>query len=303
MNKSRRLLNLFESVLGKSMTSGNEATFSCPYCNHHKKKLVINVITQKWHCWVCGVKGVGAERIFKKIGAAGKIKELHSLTGVKRKTDNSKDIQHVALPLEFKPMVNGSVNNPEFRNAAKYLKSRGITKTDVLRYNIGFCDSGQYNGMVIIPSYNKEGILNYFVGRSYYDTDFKHKNPKTSKDVVGFEMLINWKEDINICEGVFDAIAIGENSIPIFGKFLPKSLRSTIKENDVKRVNILLDSDAKNESIKLCEYLQSENIDVRIIEMKDDEDPSTLGHEKITKLISKSKTVDFAKLLEMKFGL
>jgi DNA primase len=303
MNKSRRLLNLFESVLGKSMTSGNEATFSCPYCNHHKKKLVINVITQKWHCWVCGVKGVGAERIFKKIGAAGKIKELHSLTGVKRKTDDSKDIQHVALPLEFKPMVNGSVNNPEFRNAAKYLKSRGITKTDVLRYNIGFCDSGQYNGMVIIPSYNKEGILNYFVGRSYYDTDFKHKNPKTSKDVVGFEMLINWKEDINICEGVFDAIAIGENSIPIFGKFLPKSLRSTIKENDVKRVNILLDSDAKNESIKLCEYLQSENIDVRIIEMKDDEDPSTLGHEKITKLISKSKTVDFAKLLEMKFGL
>jgi DNA primase len=285
------------------MTSGNEATFSCPYCNHHKKKLVINVITQKWHCWVCGVKGVGAERIFKKIGAAGKIKELHSLTGVKRKTDDSKDIQHVALPLEFKPMVNGSVNNPEFRNAAKYLKSRGITKTDVLRYNIGFCDSGQYNGMVIIPSYNKEGILNYFVGRSYYDTDFKHKNPKTSKDVVGFEMLINWKEDINICEGVFDAIAIGENSIPIFGKFLPKSLRSTIKENDVKRVNILLDSDAKNESIKLCEYLQSENIDVRIIEMKDDEDPSTLGHEKITKLISKSKTVDFAKLLEMKFGL
>ena len=47
MNKSRRLLNLFENVLGKSMTSGNEATFSCPYCNHHKKKLVINIITQK----------------------------------------------------------------------------------------------------------------------------------------------------------------------------------------------------------------------------------------------------------------
>ena len=45
------------------------------------------------------------------------------------------------------------------------------------------------------------------------------------------------------------------------------------------------------------------NIDVRIIEMNDDEDPSTLGHEKINDLISKSETVDFAKLLEMKFGL
>jgi len=303
MNKSRRLLNLFETVLGKSMTSGNEATFSCPYCNHHKKKLVINIVSQKWHCWVCGVKGVGAERIFKQIGAIGKIGELHSLTGVKRRVDKEKQVDHVSLPMEFTPMINGSSNNPEFRNAAKYLKSRGITKTDVLRYNIGFCDSGQYNGMIIIPSYDDQGMLNYFVGRSYYDSDFKHKNPKTSKDVVGFELLVNWSEDISICEGVFDAIAIGENSIPIFGKFLPKILKMKIKQNNVKRVNIVLDNDAKSESIKLCEYLQSENIDVRIIEMKDDEDPSTLGHKKITKIIGDSKTVDFAKLLEMKFGL
>ena len=78
---------------------------------------------------------------------------------------------------------------------------------------------------------------------------------------------------------------------------------SKIKENNVKRVNIVLDNDAKSEAVKLCEYLQSENIDVRIIEMNDDEDPSTLGHEKINDLISKSETVDFAKLLEMKFGL
>tara|TARA_R110000744_G_scaffold151931_4_gene265673 strand:+ start:16672 stop:17583 length:912 start_codon:yes stop_codon:yes gene_type:complete len=303
MNKSRRLLNLFENVLGKSMTSGNEATFTCPYCNHHKKKLVINIITQKWHCWVCGVKGVGAERIFRQVGSHGRVKELHMLTGVKRKVDNSKEVEHVSLPLEFKPMVDGNANNPEFRNAAKYLKSRGVTKTDVLRYNIGYCDSGQYKGMVVIPSYDSFGILNYFVGRAYYESDFKHKNPKTSKDVVGFELLINWNEDINICEGVFDAIALGENSIPIFGKFLPKSLRSKLRQNKVKRVNIVLDSDAKSESIKLCEYLQSENIDVRIIEMQDDEDPSTLGHDKITELINNSKPVDFAKLLEMKFGL
>jgi len=303
MNKSRRLLNLFENVLGKSMTSGNEATFTCPYCNHHKKKLVINIITQKWHCWVCGVKGVGAERIFRQVGSHGRVKELHMLTGVKRKVDREKEVEHVSLPLEFKPIVDGDKNNPEFRNAARYLKSRGITKTDVLRYNIGYCDSGQYKGMVVIPSYDSFGILNYFVGRAYYESDFKHKNPKTSKDVIGFELLINWNEDINICEGVFDAIAVGENSIPIFGKFLPKSLRAKIRQNKVKRVNIVLDSDAKSESIKLCEYLQSENIDVRIIEMQDDEDPSTLGHKKITELISKSKPVDFAKLLEMKFGL
>ena len=303
MNKSRRLLNLFETVLGKSITSGSEATFSCPYCNHHKKKLVVNIITQKWHCWVCGIKGVGVERIFKKLGASGKLSELQSLTGIKLTASKDKDAEHVSLPMEFVPMTSGNSSNPEFRNAARYLKLRGITKIDVLRYNIGFCETGQYKRMIIIPSYDKEGVLNYFVGRSYYDTDFKHKNPKTSKDIIGFELLLNWNEDINICEGVFDAIAIGENSIPIFGKFLPNALKIKIKENNVKRINIVLDSDAKSESIKLCEYLQSENVDVRIIEMKDGEDPSTLGHDKIVKLISESKTVDFAKLLELKFGL
>ena len=303
MNKSRRLLNLFETVLGKSITSGSEATFSCPYCNHHKKKLVVNIITQKWHCWVCGIKGVGVERIFKKLGASGKLSELQSLTGIKLTASKDKDAEHVSLPMEFVPMTSGNSSNPEFRNASRYLKLRGITKIDVLRYNIGFCETGQYKRMIIIPSYDKEGVLNYFVGRSYYDTDFKHKNPKTSKDIIGFELLLNWNEDINICEGVFDAIAIGENSIPIFGKFLPNALKIKIKENNVKRINIVLDSDANSESIKLCEYLQSENVDVRIIEMKDGEDPSTLGHDKIVKLISESKTVDFAKLLELKFGL
>jgi len=302
MNKSRRLLNLYESVLGKSDKSGNEATFHCPYCNHRKKKLVINILTHKWHCWVCGTKGVGIERIFKKLGAFGKIKEAQSLSG---RVSNIKieKAENVSLPLDFVPMINGNTKSPEFRNAARYLKSRGLTKIDILRHNIGYCESGEYSGMVIIPSYNTEGHLNYFVGRSYYDTDFKHKNPKTSKDVIGFELLINWNKDINICEGVFDAIAIGENSIPIFGKFLPKSLKLKLNEKKVKRVNILLDSDAKQESISLCESLQSENIDVRIIEMKDGEDPSTLGNEKITSMIKQSKTVDLARLLEMKFGL
>ena len=109
----------------------------------------------------------------------------------------------------------------------------------------------------------------------------------------------NEKEDINICEGVFDAMAIGENSIPIFGKFLPKILKIKLKEENVIRVNIVLDNDAKSESIKLCEYLQSENIDVRIIEMNEGSDPSTLGHDKMKKLLQDSKTVDFAYFVDL----
>ena len=300
--KSRQFINLLESVLGYAKNSGNESTFHCPYCNHHKKKLVINTLTEKWHCWVCGTKGIGAERIFKKLGAHDKIQKLRKISKIKSfiKTDNKKE--YVSLPLEFIPLVNGSPNSPEFRNAARYLKSRGLNKIDVLRYNIGYCESGPYSGMIIIPSYDCDGNINYFVGRSYYNTDFKHKNPKVSKDIIGFELLINWGEDVNICEGVFDAITIGENTIPIFGKFLPKKLKIKLKEKNVNRVNIILDNDARKEALDLCEYLLSENIDVRMVEIPKDSDPNEMGKENIKKLINETPSLDLKKIVEIKFG-
>ncbi len=301
--KNRQLINLLESVLGAAKNSGNESTFSCPYCSHHKKKLVINTITEKWHCWVCGVKGIGVERIFKKLGAFDKIQKLKSISKIKLNIKKEEKNIHVSLPIEFIPLVNGAPSSPEFRNAARYIKSRGLTKIDVLRYNIGYCESGPYSGMIIIPSYDEEGVLNYFVGRSYYSTDFKHKNPKVSKDVIGLELLVNWNKSINICEGVFDAITIGENSIPIFGKFLPKKLKAKIQEKKVKKVNIVLDNDARKEAIELCEYLMAEDIDVRMVDIPEDSDPNEMGREKIKNLIESTPSLDFRKIVEMKFGL
>jgi len=300
--KNRQLINLLEGILGRSKTSGNESTFSCPYCDHHKMKLVINTQTEKWHCWVCGVKGIGLERVFKKMKAYDKIPILKRLSKIKTFTKKDEK-EHVSLPLEFTPMINGSINSPEFRNAAKYLKSRGLSKIDVLRHNIGYCEAGPYSGMIIIPSYDKDGVLNYFVGRSYYESDFKHKNPKVSKDIIGFELLINWKESVNICEGVFDAMTIGENTIPIFGKFLPKALKQKLKDESVSRVNIVLDNDARKEALELSESLLSEGIDVRMIDIPIDTDPNEMGKDKINKLISSTEILDLRKIVEMKFGL
>jgi DNA primase len=301
--KNRQLINLLESVLGNAKHSGNESTFNCPYCNHHKKKLVINVASEKWHCWVCGVKGIGVERIFKKLQAYDKIALLKKISKIKVFSNKEDVVTHVSLPSQFIPIVDGTKTSPEFRNAASYLKRRGLNKIDVLRHNIGYCESGPYSGMVIIPSYDSEGILNYFVGRSYYDSTFKHKNPKVSKDIIGFELLINWKEDVNICEGVFDAMTIGENTIPIFGKFLPKKLKLKLKEKSVGRVNIVLDNDARKEALALSESLMSEGIDVRMIDIPNDTDPNEMGKEKINELINKTETLDFRKIVEMKFGL
>ena len=67
------LLNLLESVLGKSKpTSKGNHSFHCPFCNHHKPKLEINLQTNEkkenpWHCWVCNTKGKTIKTLFNKL--------------------------------------------------------------------------------------------------------------------------------------------------------------------------------------------------------------------------------------------
>ena len=168
-------------------------------------------------------------------------------------------------------------------------------------YNIGYAESGEYSGMIIIPSYNEDGILNYFVSRAFYDSNYKHKNPNVSKDIIGFDMIINWEKDLNIVEGAFDAIATGENTIPLFGKILPDSLRKKVIEKNVKRGNIILDSDAMKAAIKHSEYFMGNGIRVHLIELPG-KDPSELGSDNVKTLIEDSSELTFSKIMEYKLN-
>ena len=79
--------------------------------------------------------------------------------------------------------------------------------------------------MIIIPTYDEDGILNYFTARSFEKEPYvKYRNPSVSRDIIPNEHLINWRLPIIICEGLFDAIAIKRNAIPLLGKNLQHNL-------------------------------------------------------------------------------
>ena len=127
------LLSLLESVIGRSKkTSGNNVSFKCPLCNHYKHKLEVDLMTQYWHCWVCNAKGRKLFTLFKKIGASqSQIKDLNKSCGTY--IPIKKDVvEHVSLPPQFRLILNGNKNNPEFRNALMYLKNRGLSKYDIV---------------------------------------------------------------------------------------------------------------------------------------------------------------------------
>ena len=295
-----RIISLLEGVLGRGKINNDEVSFNCPYCNHHKKKLSINIISQKWQCWVCGKKGRRVYSIFKKVNASPeKIKKYYDLVGDAIPTQKLTSEKILGLPNEFIPILEGNKNSPDFRNAFRYIMKRGFSKYDILRYNIGYCEDGPYSGMIIIPSYDCDGELNYFTGRSFYDTDFKHKNPQVSKDIIGFDLLINWNKPITIVEGPIDAMTVDNNSIPLFGKLMSSELKKKIVEKRVGRINIVLDDDAKSDAIRLSEYFIGHGIDVHLVDMPG-KDPNELGREEINRLIDSTKPLSFEKIMEYK---
>ena len=301
MNKLVNLLNRVLNNNGVKLKKQDEYMYWSPFITHHKRKLQINTQTGKWHCWVSNVGGRNFFQLFKKVSATKEqFNELVELVGenkfYKVKEQDKKNI--VRLPDDFKPLWNGNDGIVK-RHALTYLYKRGITDEDIIKYNIGYCDSGLYSNRIIVPSYDSNGRLNFFVGRDFYSSKMKYKNSPTSKDIIGFEIFINWDEPIILCEGVFDAMAFKRNAIPLFGKTVPKSLQKKIIEFGVKTLYLALDNDAMSDTIKITDMFLSEGIDVKIMVLKD-KDPSELGFEKLLKNIQTTSTTKFSDLMKYK---
>ena len=198
------IINILDDTLGVGTSlKGNEQAHHCPFCHHHKKKLQVNLETQQWHCWVCDAKGKKIQSLLKRLHVdSKKLKKIYEIYGddyIITSTSEEETIE-LRLPNEFQSLLNVPKGiNPLYRKVMGYVKQRGITKEDIIRYNIGYCDSGHYSNRIIIPSYDMDNRLNYFIARSVYDEEkFKYKNPPVSKNVTIFENQINWNEPITL---------------------------------------------------------------------------------------------------------
>lgn len=174
---------------------------------------------------------------------------------------------------------------------------------DIIRYNIGFCSKGKYEHRIVIPSYDRDGNINFFSARSYHEGEFyKYMLAPWPKDVIGFELFINWDEPITLVEGAFDALAVKNNVIPLFGTTLLSSLKVGIVTNKVKRINIVLDNDALKQAIKIFDKIKKiREIDIHLVKLEE-KDPSVLGFEGINNLIDNSKSYDFSDIIKTKLN-
>jgi len=297
MNKLIHLLERTLNSRSKKLTKQDEYMFFSPFVSHYKPKLQINMSSQKWHCWVSDQGGHSLYSLFKKINADSRyFSELKDIVFIPTTKDEVESKVIVSLPREYQPLWKSS-KSLFYKHALNFLKKRGITKIDLQKYKLGFCDDGIYGNRIIIPSYDENGILNYFVGRSFMGDNMKYKNPNVSRDIIPFDWFIAWSYPIVLCEGVFDAISIRTNAIPMLSKKPSKSLLRKIFEKQVKTIYIALDNDAKKDAYNLSEFFKDFGIDSKVVNLPKNEDPNDLGFERMTNLIGDTISSSFSDMI------
>ncbi len=265
-------LKLLKRALGKCWTNEEEHQFHCPKCNHHKLKLSVNIDKGAFKCWICDYSGTKISPLIRRFAPSyyadwrlleGEV-DLDKYDTIFAEQEELPP-QVIDLPENFQTLTGKKTRVK--RKALNYLYSRGFTDTDILAWKIGFCDFGEYQDRVIVPSFDVQGNLNFFVARSYTDDWMKYKNPKVSKDIIFNGLNVDWDSDIVLVEGVFDAMKC-RNAIPLLG--------STLRENSIlfqkicerkPNVYLALDDDVKDKEFGIAKRLREYGINAMSIKI------------------------------------
>ena len=258
-----RKIRIIEDFLGGYQKSRDEFLFYCPKCKHHKPKLSVNFDKDVFKCWVCDYNGRSIGRLVYFYGKP-EHRELWKIEmGIVDMSEIDKPEAEeifIDLPEEFISLTSKQ-QSPLSLSARAYLKNRGITQQDIVWWKIGYCPDGEYKNRIIIPSFDLEGKVNYFIARNYAGNWNKYLNPASKKDFIFNELYLDWNKDITIVEGVFDAIVAG-NAIPLLGSTLRED--SYIFQKIVEKCSkifIALDADVKAKEDKIIRLLLSYGVD------------------------------------------
>lgn len=297
--------------------SGTELQFNCIFCNHHKPKLAININTFKWHCWVCGRKGVDLVRIIYKSGKTWAFDEYRAkfcnITefGVDHSRDEFSDVpRHVTLPHEYYPICSSS--NLAMLPALNYLGGRGITNDQIVFFKMGYCIGGDYDRCIIIPSFGRNGDLNYFVGRSVdKNAKTKYKNLEAeSCEIVFNEINVNWNKRLVLVEGPFDLISVSrvyENCTCLLGNAgnIENTMLFSRMLMNKTEVVLALDSDMASEGydIDVAKKIMSYDIPVYFIDLCGNKDIGEVDEYCANTILNEPERVTEKSLLKRKIKL
>ncbi len=280
----------------------------CPYCGR-EQKMGINLTTYRTNCFRCNEHPSPAQMIMDIEGLDTYAELLNLLKNgqfteleFKEERVELPEAKPVELPEGFKLITQGTSYLAKITR--NYLKHRGFNIEELSKQGIGYCTKGDYFGYVILPFYSN-GRLIYFNARLVVGNGPRYNNPPKSVTGLGKEFLI-FNQDalelynqIYICEGVFNALTMGERAIATMGKAISRAQINTLIKSQVKRFIILLDPDAKSQAIDLALKLVNFK-KVKVVYLPTGNDCNDLGRRKVMKLIWRTRYQDYRNLIKLK---
>jgi len=313
------LVDVFESFLGehrKHNEDTGQISFDCPACSADKGmpegdgkgNLEVNYNIGKFRCWACQDINDMHGPVTKLIKRYGNANNLRDYLLLKPDTDNytpkeAKEVV-VTLPEGYKELSKCTSKDYKADLAKNYLYERGITDEIIKEFKIGYTFRGQFHNRIIIPSYDSDGKLNYFVARWFAKekTKVKYLNPDAEKQEIIFnEGKLNLDATIYIVEGPTDHIVV-PNSIPLLGKYISPKLLELLHDHAMAYIVIVLDDDAWEDAKNLYRQLNFGDLRgrIKIVRCPEGYDPSKihekLGAKGVVKLLMGARQLNNAEL-------
>lgn len=215
-----------------------------------KRKLYINPVKNKAHCFRCHFSTNNAEELCEQY----RIEINHSFTVLDKEIAEST----LRLPREYSTLFIGT----EGKKAYRYLIDRGISPTDISGYNLGFCSSGVYKGRVVIPIYQNEVLVN-FQARDYTGTaqkEGRYAGPSKADGVVP-SVLFNLdriapNSVLVLTEGPLDALRLPKYAVGCIGSGW----------NSKKKDQVL----SKHPQVVLMAFDRDGTVDEEVVKIKKD---------------------------------
>jgi DNA primase len=288
-----------------------QIAFDCPACAEEKGlygetdgkgNLEVNYHRGIYKCWACystnNTKG-GVSWLIKKYGNKDILSRYNLVKPDYRNDEGEKvEVKHTeSLPEGYNRLTPRNAYLEGYDESMEYLLDRGITQKIIDKYKIGFISKGKLANRVVIPSYDSNGNIVYWVTRAIYKwMKPKYVNSETPKDDIIFnESLINPNATIYLVEGPFDSIVV-PNCIPLLGLFVSDKLEYFLHTKTKANVVIILDGEARKEANEVYKLLNSHNLigRVRIIYLKEGMDMSKiyeLYKERGIKAVLRNETI------------
>lgn len=260
-------------------TSGDEVTIVCPINNCEDKSghLSLNIQKGVYHCWICDSSGTIRE-FFDKFGveyddilpSETKTFEerIRNLLKNRDKNINGKNIisdKFVQLSYFIEKLLEHDYNSERFGEAIfaiSYLSGIGLDYSDIINNYISilkffkddikvhvygksyFNSLDKFYGRILIPCFDLEGKVNYWIGRRYLPgikPRYYNFGESRSNVIWGINRFAKNKcSNLVLCEGVFDAIK-NNKCVALLGSLITDEQINIIKVIEPKTITIALD--------------------------------------------------------------